>query len=167
MPQTGFKHLCRPTPLISSPNMGQIWERPGTPVMSYAVHAGPRGHTPIPPHSPTRPNPINFTPLPSTFSITRAHLRRSPTFPGMAGSGSNFDQSGSIDWGVIPFGLEEAMTFHINTSVPKSTKPGDGRIYLTRLHRVGSMGARILRGRIITRPAAFKPLLLHHQLKEV
>ena len=31
----------------------------------------------------------------------------------MAGSGSDSDQSGSVDWDVIPYGLEEAMSIRI------------------------------------------------------
>jgi hypothetical protein len=48
----------------------------------------------------------------------------------MAGSGSDSDQSGSVDWGVIPCGLEEAMAVRIalRRSREDSARPTDGSV---------------------------------------
>ena len=120
------------------------------PITSDPTDAGPPDPTYIRPHPLAGPNPSHFTPLPSA---TRAHLRRFPAFSAMAGSGSDSDQSGSVDWGVIPCGLEEAMAVRIalRRSREDSARPTDGSVRrdaIASAHRaLGSSGAGSSRSR--------------------
>ena len=104
----------------------------------------------IRPHPLAGANPSHFTPLPSA---TRAHLQRFAAFSAMAGSGSDSDQSGSVDWGVIPCGLEEAMAVRIalRRSREDSARPTDGSVRrdaIASAHRaLGSSGAGSSRSR--------------------
>ncbi|KAE8821515.1 E3 ubiquitin-protein ligase XB3 [Hordeum vulgare] len=83
----------------------------------HASHVGlPRaGLTPhifVPIHSSDQTLVTSLHPLPLPY-VTQPHLRRSLAFYSMEDNKSDFDQSGSINWGVIPCGLEEAMSVRI------------------------------------------------------
>ena len=85
------------------------------------AHPTPLIFVPILSSEQTLATSLHSPPLPST---TRAHLRLFATFSAKAGSGSDSDQSGSVDWGVIPCGLEEVMAVRIALAAPGRTVLG-------------------------------------------
>ena len=115
--------------------MRRVWGRLGAPGHARHVGAGPCWTTPtslifvfIRSPDQTLATSLPSPPLPSA---TRALLRRIPATSAMSDSVSESDLSGSVDWGVIPCGLEEAMAVRIalRRSREESSRPRDGSVH--------------------------------------
>ncbi|XBI59984.1 hypothetical protein VPH35_040958 [Triticum aestivum] len=104
--------------------MGRIWGARARPLRrTRPMLAFTTPHIFVPIRSPdqTLATSLRSHPPPELISA------RFSAFSAMAGSGSDSDQSGSLEWGVIPCGLEEAMAVRIalRRSREDSARPTD------------------------------------------
>ena len=112
----GPKHLGGLTPLICNLNLGRIWEGTGvSTIWPTLAHESPQYSSPS--ACQAKRQQLSPTPL-----RPQGPLRQSLDFSGMAASESDDEQYRSIDCGVVPCGLEEAMVVRI--ALPRSREDG-------------------------------------------